>query len=99
MSVENDDWSDAEKLSCFDRVLEILRDRMALEVHMRGRNATFQEILYAREDAYCNLVTAVMGPHALYEMEKSEPAKARRRAAPRAAGAKMSRGGKRPQGA
>jgi hypothetical protein len=85
MAREEKSMTTEEKLACFERVLEIMKDRVALEMHMRGRNATFQEILYAREDAFTNLVSAVLGPHALYEVEETEPSKTRRRAEPRAA--------------
>jgi hypothetical protein len=56
----------AEKLACYEPVVEIIEDRLALEAHMKNRDASFKEILFAREDAYCSIVSAVFGPDALF---------------------------------
>ena len=41
----------AEKLACYERVVEIIEDRLALEGHAEGRNASSQDILFIRENA------------------------------------------------
>lgn len=69
----------AEMLACYDRVVDILEDRVALERHMRRNKASFDAILYARESAYVDLVRAVLGHSALYMAETTEAAKSHRR--------------------
>jgi hypothetical protein len=69
----------AEKLACYDRVVEILQDRLALERHRRRGWASFDAILSVREDAYIDLVRAVLGHDALYKTESEEPQPARKR--------------------
>jgi hypothetical protein len=73
MAAKKKSTNDAEKLACHERVIEILEDRLALERHMRRNKASDEAILFAREDAYVNLVRAVLGLDALYLTETETP--------------------------
>lgn len=51
----------AEKLASYERVVEIIKDRQALEGHLRGLNASEDEIVSMREGAYRDIVDEVLG--------------------------------------
>jgi hypothetical protein len=92
MAADNRTATVAKNLACYERVTEIIKDRLALEAHMRGRNASFREILFAREDAYCNIVSAVLGSNALFKIKPAKAPQSRKRNTPRNSGCKKTRG-------
>lgn len=75
--------ADAKKLARYDRVVEIIRDHMALESHKLGRSASFDEILFAREDAYRDVVDVVIGADALLLIKPEKRPETRPPASPR----------------
>lgn len=85
----------AGKLACYERVVEIIKDRLALEDHLRDREASAQEILFAREDAYCNIVEAVLGPDALSMITPAKATPLRRRNPSKKPGRSKARGSSR----
>ncbi len=58
-----------EKQACYGHVIEIIKDSLALERHMRLNKASFDAILFACESAYTNIVRAILGHDALYMTE------------------------------
>ena len=57
--------TDAEKIAEYDRLVELLKDRIALEKHYRERKASFKTIQDVRVDAYLAVVHLIMGVDAL----------------------------------
>ena len=57
--------TDAEKVAEYDRLVEILKDRIALEKNYRKNNAGFDAIQFVRADAYAAVVKLIMGMKAL----------------------------------
>lgn len=65
--------TDAEKLADYERVVQIIKDQVALEKHMRGRKAKHEAIQFIRADAYEHIVHRVIGPHAFRDAYRAEP--------------------------
>lgn len=51
--------SDAKKLADYDRIVQIVREEIALEKHMRERNVGPDGIEFIRADAYEHIVDLV----------------------------------------
>jgi hypothetical protein len=69
MAANKKDRTAAEKLACYERVAEILEDRLALENHFKSTQAPFDDILLVHHDAYREIVRAVFGDEALFFCE------------------------------
>jgi hypothetical protein len=61
--------ADPEKLARYERVLEIIRDALALEKYYAQEGKDWEAIEFLRCDAYKNIVDAVFGPDVLHELE------------------------------
>lgn len=57
--------TDAEKIAEYDRLVELLKDRIALEKHYRKRKASYKTIQDVRVDAYLAVVHLIIGVGAL----------------------------------
>lgn len=53
--------TDAEKLTIYHRIVEIVEDQMALQKHIRQKRDRFDDILISQADAYSRIVDAVVG--------------------------------------
>ncbi len=53
--------TDAEKLTDYDRLVELLEDRIKLEKHFRKKRASRQTIQAVRIDAYLEVVKLIIG--------------------------------------
>ncbi|MGA7342457.1 MAG: hypothetical protein WBE72_13255 [Terracidiphilus sp.] len=53
--------TDAEKIADYDRLVELLEDRIALEKNYRKKNAPFATIEFVRADAYVAVVKLILG--------------------------------------
>jgi len=53
--------TDAQKLAEYDRLVELLEDRIKLENHYREKRASFQTIDAVRIDAYLEVVKLIIG--------------------------------------
>jgi hypothetical protein len=53
--------TDAEKIADYDRIVEIVRDQIALEKHMRRKN-NGAGIEFIRADAYGHILDVLVGP-------------------------------------
>jgi hypothetical protein len=58
--------TDAEKLADYDRLVELLQDRINLEKHYRERKASSQTIQSVRIDAYLEVVKLIIGVDVLH---------------------------------
>jgi hypothetical protein len=58
--------TDAEKLAEYDRLVELLEDRIALEKHFRKKRASLQTIQDVRVDAYLEVVKLIIGVDVLH---------------------------------
>jgi len=54
--------TDAEKITEYDRIVQIVRDQIALEKHMRERNSASDGIQFFRADAYGHILDVLIGP-------------------------------------
>ncbi len=54
--------TDAEKIAEYDRIVEIVRDQMTLEEHMRRRNVASDGIQFIRADAFGHILKVLVGP-------------------------------------
>jgi hypothetical protein len=72
-----DKMTDAEKLACYERVAEIIEDRLALERHIKDEGDPYNEIRFVRADAYRDIVRAVFGPEADFFCEIPESRRSR----------------------
>jgi hypothetical protein len=61
--------TDAEKLAHYERIIEIVRDRLALEKYYAEKGEDWETIQFARCDAYKNIVDAVFGAEVLHDLE------------------------------
>jgi hypothetical protein len=57
--------TDAEKIAEYDRLVELLEDRVALEMNYHKKNASFDAIQFVRADAYVAVVNLILGVDAL----------------------------------
>lgn len=57
--------TDAEKLADYDKLVELLKDRIALEKHHRRNRAGSQTIQELRADAYEAVIIRVLGAQSL----------------------------------
>lgn len=61
--------NDADKLAAYERVVEIIRDALALEKHFAEQGAEYGTIESLRLDAYRNVVGALFGTGVLHKLE------------------------------
>lgn len=61
--------TDADKLAAYERVVEIIRDALALEKHFNEQSAEYGTIQSLRLDAYRNVVGALFGTGVLHKLE------------------------------
>ena len=57
--------TDAEKITEYDQLVELLKDRVALEIHYRKTGMAYDTIQQVRTDAYEAIVHLVLGVDAL----------------------------------
>jgi hypothetical protein len=58
--------TDAEKLAEYDRLVELLEDRIKLEKHFRRKRASIQTINAVRVEAYLEVVKLIIGVDVLH---------------------------------
>jgi hypothetical protein len=61
--------TEAEKLADYERMVQIIRDALALEKYYAQEGKDWQEIEFLRSDAYKNIVDAVFGMDVLHDLE------------------------------
>lgn len=54
--------ADKEKLSNYERIVEIVKDQMALQRHIEEKRYSFASIQFSQADAYLHIVEIVAGP-------------------------------------
>jgi hypothetical protein len=57
--------TDAEKLAEYDRLVELLNERIALEQHVCNTKNDFDAIQFVRAEAYRDVVELIFGGHVL----------------------------------
>lgn len=57
--------TDAEKLSDYQRIVEIIEEQLALQRHLRQKRANFEQVQFSQVDAYSHIVDIVAGRSAL----------------------------------
>lgn len=53
--------TDPEKIGDYDRIVEIVRDQIELEKHVR-KNNTGDDVQFLRADAYRHILDVLVGP-------------------------------------
>jgi len=63
--------TDSEKVKKYDELLGLLKDRVALEQHLRAGGQPPDAIAFVRADAYAAVVYMILGPDTLPDINMS----------------------------